>query len=354
MQDIENIFISPSSTIKQALKAISDTGKKILFVVDTHKRLLGTITDGDIRRCILKGKKMTEHIDKVMNKNPIFLYEPYSREEAQNIMVSRQIECLPIVNRDKKLISAIWWVDLFNRRFKRHKKLKNSVIIMAGGEGSRLLPFTRVLPKPLMPIKDKTAIEIIIDKFLEYGCREFYLSINYHANLIKAYFNDIKTEYSLKYIQEEKPLGTAGSLCLLKNKITATFFLTNCDILIDADYSEMLKFHKENRNMITIIVSMKHFTVPYGVCEIKNGGKLQKIEEKPEYDFLVNTGMYLLEPEILNNIPANTFYHITDLINDCMKMKLKVGVYPIPEKSWLDIGRLEELKEVIDKFNLAQ
>ena len=203
-----------------------------------------------------------------------------------------------------------------------------------------------------MPIGEKPIIELIIDKFAEYGCKEFYLSVNYKANLIKAYFSDLEHNYRVNYIQEVKPLGTAGSLHLLKDKIKDTFYVSNCDILIEADYAGILKFHKDNKNKITLVSSMKHHTIPYGVIEISNDGILKGIKEKPEYDFLANTGMYVLESETLRDIPKNKFYHITDLINDYMKKGEKIGVYPISEKSWLDMGQWEELQNMLKKFGV--
>ncbi len=351
MERLKKIIIEPGITIKAALKSMADGGERILFVAEENK-LLGTITDGDIRKWILRGKKLNQPISKAMNRTPVFLVEGYSIEEAKNLMITNRIECLPIVNESKKIVSAIWWIDLFAIKRKKYKKLNMPVIIMAGGEGVRLSPFTKIFPKPLIPVGDKSITEVIFDRFSEYGCKEFYISVNYKANLIKAYFNDLKCNYKINYINEDKPLGTAGSLYLLKNKIKSAFCLSNCDVLIEADYADILAFHQDNKNKITIVGSVKHYTIPYGVCEIKNGGKLKSIKEKPEYDFLVNTGVYILEPEILNLIPDNQFYNTTDLINDCVKKGENLGVYPISEKSWLDMGQWEELQKMLNNFNI--
>jgi NDP-sugar pyrophosphorylase family protein len=296
------------------------------------------VTDGDIRRWILKGRGLEDDLSKVMHRDPIYMSEGYSMEEARRIMVSHKLECVPVVSAGKVVVSALWWLDLFTEEVEVGKKIDLPVVIMAGGKGSRLYPFTHILPKPLMLVGEKPVIEMIIDKFARYGCGKFYLSINYKSSIIKAYFNDIDREYSVQYIEEKSPLGTAGSLHMLKSKIRSRFFLSNCDVVIDADYSDILQFHNANRNKITLVCSMKHYTIPYGVCRISNGGTLKSISEKPEYDFLVNSGLYLLDADTLNDIPKNKPYHITDLINSYLKKHKKIGVYPISERSWVDIG----------------
>lgn len=347
MDRLKTILIKPEITIKQALKHMDEVGKKTLFVVDDKDRLCGAVTDGDIRRWILKGASLNGKVVKVMNKNPIFLKEGYSKETAKKLMTSNVIDCLPVVDGQKRIISAIWWLDLFASKFKKQRKIDAPVVIMAGGEGSRLLPFTKILPKPLVPIGEKPIIEIIIERFVEYGCNNFYLSLNYKSDIVKAYFSNLRPKYSIYYVQEKKPLGTAGSISLLRNKIKSTFIVSNCDILIDADYADILKFHRQQKNKITLITSMKHFTIPYGVCEIENGGLLKNIREKPEYDLLVNTGMYILEVDVLADIPKNKLYNITDLIIDYLNKGRKIGVYPVSEKSWLDMGQFEALQEML-------
>lgn len=352
MEKIKNILISPYISIKQALKLMDSAAKKILFVVDAQNTILGSVTDGDIRRWILKGSTLDAKVVRIMNKKPVFLKGDYSINLVKEKMLSEAIECLPIVDGKNRIINAIWWMDLFNKKPVKIKTIDAPVVIMAGGQGSRLSPFTQILPKPLLPIGDKTIIELIIDKFVEYGCYDFYLSVNYKANIIKAFFSDFDHEYKIKYILEDKPLGTAGSLYLLKNRIKKTFFVSNCDILIEADYVDILELHHRKRNKITLVTSMKNYAIPYGVCEIENGGTLKNIREKPEYDFLVNTGMYVLEPEVIESIKKNKFYNITDLIDIYIEKKESVGVYPVSEKSWLDMGQFEELKNVLKRFEL--
>lgn len=350
MRRVSRNIIRSNINIKQAMKQMDEAGEKTLFVTEERDMLLGTVTDGDIRRWILKGSGLSEPISKVMNASPVFLKEGYSRDEAKELMLSKVIECIPVVDDKKRIISTIRWLDLFGDSFKRRKEINKPVVIMAGGQGSRLAPFTHILPKPLIPIRGKPIIELIIDKFVGFGCDTFYLSVNYKANLLKAYFNDIEHDYKIIFIHEDAPLGTAGSLSFISDAMKETFFLSNCDILIEADYADILDFHKINKNKITLITSMKQYVIPYGVCEIKNGGDLKRIREKPEYSFLINTGMYVLDPEVLSDIPKNKFYNITDLIIHCMKKKERVGVYPISEQSWIDIGEWEKLHDMMNRL----
>jgi dTDP-glucose pyrophosphorylase/predicted transcriptional regulator len=346
MDKFKRVLIRPDNVIKQALKQMDAMGEKTLIVADEEYRLTGSLTDGDIRRWILKGKRLDERISKVMNRHPMALSQDFSKEEAKGMMLDNNIECLPILDATRKVIDCLWWVDLFDDKRLR-EMLKVPVVIMAGGEGVRLHPFTKILPKPLMPVGDKPIIEMIINRFFEYGCGVFYLSLNYKSSIIKAYFADFEHKYKINYLLENKPLGTAGSLSMLKRKIKSTFFMSNCDIIIDADYADILRFHREKCNKITLISSMKNFSIPYGVCDIREGGSLKSIREKPEYDFLVNTGMYVLEPSIFTDIPKNTHYNITELINEYIDRGEKVSVYPVSEKSWIDVGRIEELHDIL-------
>jgi dTDP-glucose pyrophosphorylase/predicted transcriptional regulator len=337
-------------SVTNALKRMDEAGQKILFVADNDSRLLGTVTDGDIRRWILRGKSLNEKIWKAMNSSPHSLREGFSAGDAKQLMLEHKIESLPVLDAQDRVIGMVSWLDLFETKFQRHRNISTPVVIMAGGKGSRLAPFTSVLPKPLMPVGEKPIIEVIINRFDEAGCKEFYLSVNYKANIIKAYFDDFSKNYRIHYVQEKKPLGTVGSLRLIEHKLRSTFFLTNCDILIDADYADILRFHKANKNEITIVGAVKHYTIPYGICVIENGGKLKTIREKPEYNFLLNTGMYILEPGVVADIPKNRTYDITDLINSCRSKGRAIGVYPVSEKSWIDIGQMETLQELVSKY----
>lgn len=193
-------------------------------------------------------------------------------------------------------------------------------------------------------------IEVIMAEYAKYGMADFHISVNYKAALIKAYFKDIEHPYHIQYIDEDKPLGTAGALKYLQDEFPQAFFVANCDIIIKADYAEIFDFHKTGNFDITLVASMQNYTIPYGICEINKGGQLKAIKEKPEYNFLVNTGMYVLEPHTLKQIPDRQFFHITDLIEKVKAGGGKIGVFPVSEKSWIDIGQMEEYKKNMKSF----
>lgn len=347
--ELQDLFINREMLIKDALKRLDETAKKILLVVEQNK-LIGVLTDGDIRRWILKNGNLKETVDVIMSKNPKFIYKEEVKN-AKRILKEYSIEAVPVVDENLQVIDIIFWNDKFNKKL-NYAKISNPVVIMAGGAGTRLKPYTNVLPKPLIPIGDIPIVERIINNFIEYGCNNFYMTVNYKKNMIKAYFNDIEKNYTIHYVEEEKPLGTAGSLFYLKDKIKDTFFLSNCDILIEGNYSDMLKYHKEQKAKITLITSLKHFTIPYGIVQINGDSIVKKMEEKPEYDFLVNTGMYILEPEVLNDIPEDKYFHITDLINNYISKGDKIGIYPISEGSWLDMGQFKEMEIMLERLGI--
>lgn len=348
--EVNDLFISKDMTIKEAIVRLDETAKKILLVID-DKKLIGIVTDGDIRRWILKNGNLQDKVFLIMNNSPKYIYEK-DRPRAKDILKKMMIESIPILNESNEVIDIIFWHNSFNNKLNHFEKLDNPVVIMAGGKGTRLDPYTKIIPKPLIPIGDIPIVERIINRFNEYGCNIFYLTVNYKKNMIKAYFSDEDKNYEVKFIDENQPLGTAGSLSMMKDKLKDTFFVSNCDILIDANYSHILKQHKENKNKITLVTSLKNYVIPYGVIEINDNGSIRDMTEKPEYDFLVNTGMYILEPEVLNDIPKNTFFHITDLINEYLSRGEKIGVYPVSENQWLDMGQFKEMENMLERLGV--
>jgi len=339
MGKFSEFIVREKETIRDAFRKQTSTVKKFLLVVDKKKKVLGIVTDGDFRRAILASVSLEASISSIMNKNFRYFEEGYKVKDIKKLFYSTRILQIPIL-KDGMLSDIIFRDD-----FKESKLSLNTenmdfpVVIMAGGIGKRLDPFTRILPKPLIPIGNKAIIEIIMDYFAEFGMRHFFVSVNHMANMIKAYFEYSSEYYKLTYVEEDKPLGTIGALSLIKNKIKTPFFVTNCDILVNEDYADVYDFHSKGDYIMTILGSMQHHTVPYGVMSIREGGQLNNITEKPEYDFLVNTGMYVFSPKIFNYIPDNKKYDITDLIDNLKKSNEKVGVYPVTENSWFDVGQ---------------
>jgi len=348
---LEKILINKELPIKEAIKVLDTTAKKILFVVDEDKKLIGTITDGDIRRWILKNGDFNKESANIMNGNPVFLFNS-EKSKANDVLIKNQIEALPILNNKMQIEDVVFLNLKTDVHVNKKLELPNKVVIMAGGKGTRLYPYTKILPKPLIPIGEYSIIERIINNFVKYGFKNFDFTVNYKKNMIKAYFDELERNYEINYIEEEKFLGTAGSLFLLKDKIQDTFFVSNCDILVQADYLDILKYHKEQKNKITMVTSLKNYTIPYGIIKLNNNGEVCETKEKPELSYLVNTGFYLLEPEVLCDIPENIFFHMTDLINKYIAEGKKVGTYPVTENSWLDMGELKEMDRMIERLGL--
>ena len=220
------------------------------------------------------------------------------------------------------------------------------VVINAGGKGTRLEPYTKILPKPLIPVGELPIIEHIMKRFMEYGCNDFSIILNYKKELIRAYFSDYIPQYNIDWYEEEKPLGTGGGLCLLKGKINQTFFFTNCDNLLLSDYESILKFHKENKNVITMVCAHKNIVIPYGVINMGVNGTIESMQEKPEMSFLTNTGIYVVEPEVLDDIEDNISIGFPDIVEKERLKGKKVAVYPISENEWLDMGQPSELEKM--------
>ena len=350
----KDIFIKENNTIVEALKKLDKTAEKTLLVVDVNKKLLGTVTDGDIRRYILKNGKLQGLVKEFYNRAPIYIHEnQYSIRLVKQILINNMVELLPILDSNNKIIKFVTWIEIFGKEkiVNSKKNLNIPVIIMAGGKGTRLEPFTKVLPKPLIPIGDKAIIDLIIENFHKFGIKKFYLSINYRKDMIKAYFNSkINSEkIDIEYIEEDEYLGTAGSLYYLNNKIESDFIVSNCDILINASFSDVYKFHKENHSALTIITSIQHIKVPYGIVEIQNGGKIFKIDEKPEFSFQINTGVYILNNKIFEMLSQKQKIDMPDLIKKISKNN-RIYAYPVNESDYFDIGEWEKYIKAIEKF----
>lgn len=353
----KNIFIFPTNTIKEALKRLTSTFARILLVTDANEKLLGTLTDGDIRRAILKGKTVDSKIEEAYNKNPYYFFtENFSIEKAKPLLISEKLEIIPILDKNRKIIDYISYDMVMSNedRILSIPPLNIPVVIMAGGKGTRLSPFTNILPKALIPLGDKTIAEIIIHEFLKHKIKKYFIILNHRGEMIKAYFNCLKKDYSIKYILEDDFYGTAGSLKLLDKSIKGNFIVSNCDIIVKANYFDALNFHIENNSCLTLLSSIQTHTIPYGVINFRNGGKVTKIIEKPEYTLPINTGVYILNKSALKYIPGKKVFHMTDLISTLIKNKQNVFTYPVKGEDYIDIGQWEEYRKAVDIFGAKQ
>ena len=342
--------VNCKSSIKDSLSLITKSGAKCLVVVDDDDKFVGTLSDGDIRNAILQGNNIDDSIDNVFNKNSRYLkFKKYSIEEAKEMFLKFKFDLIPVIDESNKLVDILFWEKILGNSYKASgSNLTAPVVIMAGGKGTRLQPFTKVLPKPLVPVNDRPVIEHIIQRFTDYGITDIYITVNYKSRILKAYFEEQQPSYSLTFIDEEEPLGTAGSLRLLKNQINSPFFVTNCDTIIDVDLSSLYSFHIKNNFDLTLVASAKEYIIPYGTCDIDSSGHLIQINEKPKYDFLINTGLYLLNSEIPDLIPKNVLYDFPSLISNLKSKGKKIGVFPVDDGAWLDIGQWVEYQKAID------
>ncbi len=347
-KSFRKILTSSNILIKTAIKKINDNGKKCLIVVNNTNELLGVLTDGNIRQALENNINLNSQITEIYNKNPISINnENINYEKIKNLLIKNKIFVAPVVNNENQVVDIIFIEDLFNYNSK--KKIPSiNAFIMAGGYGKRLLPITEVLPKPLFPINGQPIISKIIYDFVEIGIKKIFISLNYKSSIIKAYLNDSKYKKFFSYITETKSLGTAGSLKFVEKNISENFLLINADIIIDLDFSEIVKFHLKNKNIITIIAVNKNITVPYGNCIYdKRSFKLIKIDEKPTFDFKINSGVYICNKKILQYIKKNKAIDMDELIALLTKKGIKVGVYEANNSNWRDIGEWHQYNSVI-------
>ena len=349
-EKIKKLAITSTYSLLGALQKMDKEVVKSLLVLDGNK-FITLISIGDIQRAIIKNLSLEEKVVNVSRKEIKFAHIYDDITDIKNRMMHYRMECMPVVNDEDILQDIYLWEEFFGEE-QKVKQLPASipVVVMAGGFGSRLKPLTNVIPKPLIPINDKTILEVILDKFTAIGLKKFFFTVNYKHEMIRFYFDTLPVKYDIDYVLEAKPLGTAGSLSLIKDKIKTTFFVTNCDIIINDEYADIYDYHKSNGNLLTIVASLKHLRIPYGTIESGENGELLELKEKPELTFLINTGMYILEPEVLDYIQEDAFIHITEIIERIKNSGKKVGVYPVSEKSWTDIGEWSEYQTIIDKY----
>lgn len=333
------LCISGTITVRNAMKIIDKTAEKIVFVVE-EGRLCATLTDGDIRRYLLKGGSLEDAAIEAANKQPRVAYD---FEQAKGMYHEKNYIAIPIVDQNNIV------VDIYHGSKKKNEKkysLGVPVVINAGGKGTRLYPYTKVLPKPLIPVGDVPILEHIMQEYIKYGCEKFHIIVNYKKELMKAFFSENENQYNIIWHDEMEPLGTGGGLSLLKHKLDSTFFFATCDTLIQSNFDSMLRFHKEHKNVITMICAYKNLTIPYGIVEMGKEGIIEEMREKPEMSFLTNTGMYIVEPEVLEDIEDSVSIGFPDIIEKQREKGKNVAVYPVSESEWLDMGQLPELEKM--------
>ncbi len=337
---MEKYLFSAEKTVKEAITYMEEKDIKALIIVDDERKIKGLFSHGDMRRYFLKGGELSANIQCAMNKTPIVFS---NRQEAEQRRREKPLVIYPIINTKKVIIDV-----LLERESDENEQISTilsfvPLVIMAGGKGTRLLPYTKILPKALIPIGEYTIMERIIKVFERYGCEKVFAVINYKGNMIKAYFNELEKSYSMDFIEETEFLGTGGGLSLLKGRIHNTFFLSNCDILVNADLECVYKTHKMHGNKITIVCAMKNMQIPYGIVETNDDGGISDFKEKPEFSFLTNTGLYLIEPEVIDSLNEGEFIHFPDIAKRYLENGEKVGVFPISESAWMDMGQFKEM-----------
>ena len=335
----KELWIERDQPLRLALEKLNTQTIKVL-VVHQNGVLVGTLTDGDVRRYLLSGGSLEDRVEQAAFRTPVTVS---TREEGECLIRGGCPHALiPVVEENGRLTGTV----VAQEEPKAQPKLNIPVVIMAGGKGTRLYPYTKILPKPLIPVGDRPILEHIMDRFRQVGCEDFHLIVNHRRELIKAYFNERDHPYHLHWYDEDQPLGTGGGLSLLRGKLTATFFLTNCDILLLSDYTQMIQYHRQFGNKITMMGARKHVTIPYGVVDIGKEGQIQAFREKPSFDFLTNTGMYLVEPEVLEDIREGVSIGFPTIMEQQMARGCRVGAFEVEEEDWLDMGQLEELQRM--------
>jgi len=331
-------IVSTKTPIKIAIEQLNKVGIKIALVLDENECLLGTVSDGDFRRGMLRGLTLADSVEEIMNKNPRTVGENANRLEILELMDKTKILQIPIINEQNQVIGLHLWDEI-----SAQAKYSNVMVIMAGGKGSRLQPQTEKTPKPMLLVSGTPILEHIIKRAQSQGFNHFVIAINYLGDVIEEYFKDgKKIGATIQYLHEQSPLGTAGALSLLPNKPDSAFIVTNGDVITDINYSDFLEFHKAQNAAATVAVHTHEFQIPYGVVQI-NGLEIKSYEEKPIISNLINAGVYALEPDVLDFIEEPKFRNMPEILEISKNLNKKVIVYPLHE-SWIDIGRPIDLE----------
>ena len=342
--NIDELCITPKETIKFCLEKINNTGTGALFVINKFRKLIGTLSDGDIRRALIQNVDLDSDIKMLYNKKPYKVSKELNKDEALKTLIKKQISIIPLVNKKNQIINYY-----SKKSILKNNVYKNSVIVMAGGKGLRMKPFTNLFPKAMLPYNKSTIIEEIIKKFKEENFSNFFSTTGFKSNILKKYIKSKKYK-DINFSNETKPLGTIGGIKKIEKKISEIFLLSNCDTMIDLNYKNLVDFHNQNKNLITVVSALSRQKINYGVCKINKNNNLSNIEEKPNVNFLINTGFYVMNKKVLKNIPSNKYFNTTDLINICIKKKMKIGIYPIAFSKWKDVGNWNDYNKVVNSF----
>ena len=344
MKNIENIKLRQNATIKEALSIIDSGAMQIALVVDDNDKLLGTLTDGDIRRGILRGLDLDSSIETIIYKEPAIAKISSTKEEILKIALSKKLHQIPIVDDNGIVLDLKEIEELVEPKIKT-----NRAILMVGGLGTRLRPLTQDMPKPMLKVGNKPILQTIVERFAEYGFVNITMCVNFNASIIRDYFGDGKEfGVNIDYVLEQKRMGTAGALSLLKERPSEPFFVMNGDLLTNVNFEHIFNYHTLHKATATMCVREYDYEVPYGVVKM-NDNKITAIAEKPVQKFFVSAGIYMLSPEILDLIPKNEFYDMTELFEKLIKLSKNVISFPIREY-WLDIGRMEEYQRANEEY----
>ena len=349
MKSIDKIKLTMSSTIKEALNIIESGAIQIALVVDSKNKLLGTVTDGDIRRGLLDGLNLDSNIESIVYTSPITAKESDSKLKILEKAIEKKLHQIPIVN-DENIVIGIKEISELLKPVKRI----NKVVLMVGGLGTRLRPLTYDTPKPMLNVGNQPILKTIVEKFVEYGFVNIVMCVNYKSKVIQDYFKDGSDfGINIEYIEEDKRMGTAGALSLLKESPQDDFFVMNGDLLTNVNFEHLLNYHIMNKSVATMCVREYEYQVPYGVIEIDNQ-LISSIVEKPVHKFFVNAGIYILSPSVLKHIPKDTFFDMPSLYDALIKQKEKVVSFPIHEY-WLDVGKMSDFEKAQqDYYTLLQ
>jgi dTDP-glucose pyrophosphorylase len=341
-------LIAPQATVGEAIRAIDQSGVQIALVVDAGHVLRGTVTDGDVRRGLLRGVGTGDAVAAIMNAKPTSVPDDEPPARVLSLMKRTTYRCIPRVDAAGRVTGVHHLGD-----FLHAEERGNAVVIMAGGLGSRLNPITHEIPKPLIRVGAKPILETILDNFRDYGFRDFYFSVNYKAELVKAHFGDgSRWDVSIRYLEEDQRLGTAGSLSLLPATPKQPLVVMNGDLLTKVNFEQMLDFHTEHRAAATMCVREYDLQVPFGVVKLE-GDRIVAVDEKPVQRFFVNAGIYVLEPAVLKLVPRATQFDMTTLFQMLTQQGQLTGAFPIREY-WLDVGRLDDLERARLEFTTSE